>query len=62
MEALTEVAVTAETALVGHLRDTLIGMVGEQHGGILQAQLLGVVGELGILTAFGEDSAYALLG
>ena len=59
-EALTVIAVTAETALVGHLRDALIGIVGEQYGRIFQAQLLGVVGELSILAAFSEDGTYAL--
>ena len=53
-EAVGKVLVRTETALGCNLNNTHVGLLHQQLGGMLHAQLLHVVGELGVLAALGK--------
>ena len=60
-EALAEIGVTGETTDFGYLGDIHIRLTGHEEGGILQTQLLQIVGDLGILATLGEGVTHTLL-
>ena len=59
-EAVGKVLVRTETALGCNLNNTHVGLLHQQLGGMLHAQLLHVVGELGVLAALGKAGTNSL--
>ena len=59
-EAVGKVLVRTETALGCNLNNTHVGLLHQQLGGMLHAQLLHVVGELGVLATLGKAGTNSL--
>ena len=53
-EAVAEVSVTAETAFIGNLDNTLFRLLDKPAGGTIQTQLKDVAGQFHIFAALGE--------